>query len=66
MGSYTQQQLEEFLSSRDIAVIGASPNNQWFGNILENALLTMRQSWLIMRSSRAVNHGGNDVQQNFL
>ncbi|MBW2651339.1 MAG: CoA-binding protein [Deltaproteobacteria bacterium] len=38
MGSYTHQQLEEFLSPRNIAVIGASPNNQWFGNILENAL----------------------------
>ncbi len=38
MGSYTHQQLEEFLSPRGTAVVGASPNNQWFGNILKNAL----------------------------
>ena len=38
MDSYTQQQLKEFLSPRNIAVVGASPNNQWFGNILANAL----------------------------
>ena len=38
MGSYTHQQLKEFLAPRNIAVIGASPNNQWFGNILKNAM----------------------------
>jgi len=38
MSSYTHQQLEEFLSPRNIAVVGASPNNRWFGNVLENAL----------------------------
>jgi acetyltransferase len=38
MDSYTQQQLKEFLSPRNIAVVGASPNNQWFGNILANAM----------------------------
>ncbi|HOO89493.1 MAG TPA: CoA-binding protein [Syntrophales bacterium] len=37
MGSYTRQQLDAFLSARDIAVVGASPNNRWFGNILYNA-----------------------------
>ena len=38
MGSYTRQQLKEFVSPRNIAVVGASSNNQWFGNILANAL----------------------------
>jgi acyl-CoA synthetase (NDP forming) len=40
MASYSFNRLKEFFSSRHIAVVGASPNNQWFGNILANAFET--------------------------
>jgi acyl-CoA synthetase (NDP forming) len=40
MESYSMNRLKEFFSPRNIAVVGASANNQWFGNILANAFET--------------------------
>jgi acyl-CoA synthetase (NDP forming) len=40
MKSYSFNRLKEFFSPRHIAVVGASANNQWFGNILANAFET--------------------------
>jgi len=38
--SLNLNRLKKFFSSRHIAVVGASANNQWFGNILANAFET--------------------------
>ncbi len=36
----TPDRLKEFFSPRHVAVVGATANNQWFGNILANAFET--------------------------
>ncbi|MBN2283394.1 MAG: acetate--CoA ligase family protein [Deltaproteobacteria bacterium] len=38
MGTYSLEELERYFSPHHIAVIGATPNNQWFGNIVANAV----------------------------
>jgi len=38
MDQYRLEELQSFFSPRHIAVIGATPNNQWFGNIFANAM----------------------------
>jgi acyl-CoA synthetase (NDP forming) len=40
MESYSPNRLKKFFSPRHIAVVGATANNQWFGNILANAFET--------------------------
>lgn len=35
---YSLNQLKGFFSPRHIAIVGATPNNQWFGNIVANAI----------------------------
>ncbi|MBW2637123.1 MAG: CoA-binding protein [Deltaproteobacteria bacterium] len=40
MKSYSFNRMKEFFSPHDIAVVGATANNQWFGNILANAFET--------------------------
>jgi len=37
MGRYSKEQMKGFFSPRNVAVVGASENNQWFRNIIKNA-----------------------------
>ena len=38
MNQYKLEELQDFFKPQHIAVIGATPNNQWFGNIFANAM----------------------------